>query len=90
MGDRANPPRSWAWTAVQVALHDIRSHWGTALLLVAAGTVALAAVIPIPHWPVEVLKACRLVCASLPFQVAIWGFTGPWACTRRPRPSNRP
>jgi hypothetical protein len=32
---------------MQVALYDIRSHWGTALLLVAAGTAALTAVLPL-------------------------------------------
>jgi hypothetical protein len=47
MGDYAGPPRNRAWTAMQVAVHDIRSHWGTALLLVAAGAAALAAVLPL-------------------------------------------
>jgi hypothetical protein len=33
--------------AARVALHDIRSHWGTALLLVGGGAATLAAVLPL-------------------------------------------
>lgn len=47
MGDQADRLRSKASIAMRVALHDIRSHWGTALLLVGAGTGTLAAVLPL-------------------------------------------
>lgn len=47
MRDLAAPRGRRAWIAMQVALYDIRSHWGTALLLVAAGTAALTAVLPL-------------------------------------------
>jgi len=40
-------PGSRTAIALGVALHEIRSHWGTALLLTAGGTATLAAVLPL-------------------------------------------
>jgi FtsX-like permease family protein/MacB-like protein len=47
MKAHSGPSHSGVWAALQVALHDIRSYWGTALLLAAAGAVALAAALPV-------------------------------------------
>ncbi len=47
MGDQSNTVGSRTLIAIRVALDDIRSHWGTALLLVAGSAATLAAVLPL-------------------------------------------
>jgi putative ABC transport system permease protein len=47
MRTHADTPRSRTAIALRVALHDIRSHRATALMLVAGGTAALAISLPV-------------------------------------------